>query len=754
VTPMGIEDLTKIISENYSQTDRELALRAYRVAEHAHREQKRASGEPYINHCIAVATILAEMHVPPEVIAAGLLHDTVEDTDITLHDLRRDFGDEIANLVDGVTKLTQLPRVSRGDQHPEEVIREEELRQIAERRGIPDPELAAEQMARSRKHDLVSETLRKTFIAMGDDVRVVLIKLADRLHNMRTLGFMPASKRKRIAQETMDIFAPLANRLGIWQMKWELEDLAFRYIEPERYKEIATHLAERRYDREHEMEDITKKLQALSIEVGIKADITGRPKHIYSIYKKMVRKGVEFDMIHDVRGVRILVPDVQACYSMLGVIHTHWRPIPGQFDDYIAVPKDNFYQSLHTAVVYDDGKTLEVQIRTPEMDQNAELGIAAHWRYKEGVARDEAFERRILWFRSLMEWRQDIKDAGEFVAGLKSDVFEDRVYVFTPKGDIIDLPAGSTPLDFAYHVHTDIGHRCRGAKVNGKLVSLDYQLKTGEQVEILTAKRGGPSRDWLNPNQGVVRTQRAKAKIRNWFVKQAHEQNINQGKQLLDRELRRLGIAETNQEQLARSLEFRSVDDMLIAIGTGDITMTRLANQLMYEEEDDEGLKFGTRTGVDTEIQSHDTIAVVGLKGLLTTIAKCCNPVPGDDIIGYITRGRGATVHRKDCPNILRLRERERLVRVSWGEPKRTYPVSVCVKAYDRDGLIRDITNLISNEGINMNQVQVDVTQKKKLNVAVVDLVLEVREIDQLMRVLTRIETLPNVLEAIRVRPG
>jgi GTP diphosphokinase / guanosine-3',5'-bis(diphosphate) 3'-diphosphatase len=751
---MGIEDLTQIISENYSQTDRELVLRAYRVAERAHQEQKRASDEPYINHCIAVAIILAEMHVPPEVIAAGLLHDTVEDTEITLHDLRRDFGDEIASLVDGVTKLTQLPRVSRGDQHPEEVIREEEQRQIAERRGIPDPELAAEQMARSRKHDLVSETLRKTFIAMGDDVRVVLIKLADRLHNMRTLGYMPISKRKRIAQETMDIFAPLANRLGIWQMKWELEDLAFRYIDPEKYKEIAIHLAERRNDREREMEEITQRLQSLSAEVGTKAEITGRPKHIYSIYKKMVRKGVEFDMIHDVRGVRILVPDVQACYSMLGVIHTHWRPIPGQFDDYIAVPKDNFYQSLHTAVVYDDGKTLEVQIRTPEMDQNAELGIAAHWRYKEGVARDDAFERRILWFRSLMEWRQDIKDAGEFVAGLKSDVFEDRVYVFTPKGDIIDLPAGSTPLDFAYHVHTDIGHRCRGAKVNGKLVSLDYQLKTGEQVEILTAKRGGPSRDWLNPNQGVVRTQRAKAKIRNWFVKQAREQNINQGRLLLDRELHRLGIGEINQEQLARSLDNRSVDDMLIAIGTGDITMTRLDSQLLYEEEDDEGLKFGTRTGVDTEIQSHDTIAVVGLKGLLTTIAKCCNPVPGDDIIGYITRGRGATVHRRDCPNILRLRERERLVRVSWGEPKRTYPVSVCVKAYDRDGLIRDITNLISNEGINMNQVQVGVTQKKKLNVAVLDLVLEVREIDQLMRVLTRIETLPNVLEAIRVRPG
>lgn len=752
---MGIDDLLNIISETYSPTDRELVQRAYRIAEQAHRDQIRASGEPYINHCIAVAIILAEMRVPPDVVAAGLLHDTVEDTTITLHDIRRDFGSDVANLVDGVTKLTQLPRVSRGDQHPEETLHDEELRQIAERRGLLDPEIEAEQLVRSRKHDLVSETLRKTFIAMGNDVRVVLIKLADRLHNMRTLGYMPEGKRKRIAQETMDIFAPLANRLGIWQMKWELEDLAFRYIEPEKYREIAATLAERRFDREREMEEITTRLSTLASEMGIKAEISGRPKHIYSIFKKMVRKGVPFDLIHDVRGIRIIVPDLQTCYSMLGVIHTHWRPIPGQFDDYVAVPKDNFYQSLHTAVVYEDGKTLEVQIRTPEMDHNAELGIAAHWRYKEGgVSRDDAFERRILWFRSLMEWRQDVKDAGEFVDSLKSDVFEDRVYVFTPKGDAIDLPNGSTPLDFAYHVHTDIGHRCRGAKVNGKLVSLDYPLKTGEQVEIITAKRGGPSRDWLNSNLGLVKTQRARSKIRNWFVKQAREQNVNQGRQLLERELRRLGVSAYNQEQLARSLEFRNVEDLLVALGTGDVTTTRLANQLMYEEEDDEGLKFGTRTGAETEIQDHNTIAVVGLKGLLTTIAKCCSPVPGDDIIGYITRGRGATIHRKDCPNILRLKERERVVRVSWGEPKRTYPVSVCVKAYDRDGLIRDITNLIANEGINMNQVQVDFTQKKKLNVAILDLVLEVKDIDQLMKVLTRIEALPNVLEAIRVRPG
>jgi guanosine-3',5'-bis(diphosphate) 3'-pyrophosphohydrolase len=468
----------------------------------------------------------------------------------------------------------------------------------------------------------------------------------------------------------------------------------------------------------------------------------------------MVRKGVPFDQVHDIRGVRIIVPDVPSAYSALGVIHTHWRPIPGQFDDYIAVPKDNFYQSLHTAVLYDDGKTLEIQIRTPEMHQNAELGIAAHWRYKEGAPRDEAFEKKILWFRSLMEWRQDIEDAGEFVDSLKSDVFQDRVYIFTPKGDIYDLPAGSTPIDFAYHVHTDIGHRCRGAKVNGKLVSLDYVLRTGEQVEILTAKRGGPSRDWLNPNLGLVKTQRARAKIRYWFKKQAREQNINQGRDLLEKELRRLGVGDINIEQLAHQFEYKTGEDLYVAIGCGDVPLIRIANQLMQNEKDEEGLKFGTRIIPETAGESHDTITVVGLKGLLTTMARCCNPVPGDDIVGYVTRGRGATIHRRDCPNILRLKEKERLVRVAWGEPKRTYPVSVRVKAYDRDGLARDVSNLVANEGINMGLVQAGVNHDSKLSLAVLDLVLEVKDIDQLTRVLTRIEALPNVMEAHRIRPG
>ncbi len=747
---MKIENLMESLPDNYTPADRELVLRAYRMAEEAHREQKRASGEPYINHCVAVAGILAELHVPPAVVAAGLLHDTVEDTPITLDDIDREFGDEIAKLVDGVTKLTELPRVSRGDQRPEDDVREEEERLVAERKGLPDAETEALQLKRSRRYDAVSETLRKTFIVMGEDVRVVLIKLADRLHNMRTLGHMPEAKRRRIAQQTLDIFAPLANRLGIWQIKWELEDLGFRYTNPEKYKEIASHLAERRVDREKKMEEITNRLKEMTYAAGIQAEITGRPKHIYSIHKKMARKGVPFDMVHDIRGVRIIVKDIPTCYATLGVIHTHWRPIPGEFDDYISVPKDNFYQSLHTAVVYDDGKTLEVQIRTPEMDQNAELGIAAHWRYKEGMPRDETYERRILWLRSLMEWRQDVEDATEFVDSMKSDVFEDRVYVFTPRGDIIDLPAGSTPIDFAYHVHTDIGHRCRGAKINGKLVGLDYTLKTGDKVEILTAKRGGPSRDWLNPNLGLVKTQRARSKVRQWFKRLAREHNISQGRALLERELHRLGLNVGNMEQLARQYEFKTPDDLYFALGCGDMALGRIINQLMLEEKDDEGFLFNTRPKTEAGVQSHDTVTVLGLKGLLTSMARCCNPAPGDEIIGYITRGRGATIHRVDCPNMLRIRERERLVRVSWGEPKRTYPVTVQIKAYDRDGLLRDVSTLIADEGINLGQVKAVVNQ----NMAVFDLILEVRDIDQLTRVLTRIEALPNILQAHRVRPG
>ncbi len=748
---MYIEPLIDKLPNKYSPVDRDLILRAYRIAENAHNGQIRASGEPYITHCVAVAEILAiEMYAPPQVVAAGLLHDSVEDTDITLDDLRKDFGDEIAKLVDAVTKLTTLPRVSRGDQHAIEVKKEQEERDIAVRRGLPNPEEEALQLARSRRHDLASETLRKTFLAMADDPRVVLIKLADRLHNMRTLRHMPDHKQVQIANQTMDIFAPLANRLGIWQMKWELEDLSFRYINPNIYKEIAKNLAEQRSVREKRLIEISKRLTDVMHAEGLLAEISGRPKHIYSIYRKMQRKGVPFELVHDVRGVRIIVPSKADCYATLGVIHAHWTPIPGEFDDYIAAPKDNFYRSLHTAVVYDDGKTLEVQIRTSEMHENAEYGIASHWRYKEDRSQDPGFDERVTYIRQLMEWRQDVEDAQEFVDSMKSDVFGDRVYVFTPRGDIIDLPAGSTPIDFAYHVHTEIGNRCRGAKVGGKLVSLDYNLQTGDQVEILTAKRGGPSRDWLNPHLGLVNTQRARSKIRRWFKRQAREQNIVQGKSVLERELRRLGVERINFDQLARSFEYKSIDDLFEAIGCGDIPLGRVVNEFVLDEEEVDEYEFPSRLMVDVSV-SADDVTVLGLSGLLYNIARCCNPTPGEDIIGYITRGRGATIHRKDCPNILRVRDVERLVEVSWGSPTSTFPVPVCVKAYDRSGLLRDISTLIAEEDVTMSKARVDVNRS---NIAIFDLLLQVRDVGHLSRVLDRLERLSNVIEARRVRPG
>jgi GTP diphosphokinase / guanosine-3',5'-bis(diphosphate) 3'-diphosphatase len=741
---MKIENLMEVLPETYNLIDRELVMRGYRFAEQAHEGQKRASGEPYITHSVAVAAILAEMRVPPVLVVAGLLHDTVEDTKVTLNDIRAEFGDETANLVDGVTKLTNLPRVSRGDQHPDEAAPDEddpgEL--VLETEGRPDGG------GRLRRKDLRNETLRKTFLAMGDDVRVVLIKLADRLHNMRTLSHMPETKRRRIAQETLDIFAPLANRLGIWRIKWELEDLAFRYVNPEKYKEIAENLSERRTDREHKVEEIVVHLKTILDQANVKVEITGRPKHIYSIYRKMVDKGKPFEMVRDLRGVRLVVPDIPSCYAALGVIHTHWRPIPHEFDDYIAAPKDNFYQSIHTAIIYDDGKPLEVQIRTPEMNQNAEYGIAAHWRYKEKGKRDEVYEQRINWLRRIMEWRQDVEDAQEFVDGMKTDVFQDRVYVFTPRGDIIDLPAGSTPIDFAYHVHTEIGHRCRGAKINGKLVTLDYVLKTGDQLEILTAKQGGPSRDWLNTNLGLVKTQRARSKIRQWFKRQDLEQNLTQGKVMIDRELRRLGMQDVDLEKLSQSFDFHGPDDLYEALGCGDLSIGRIINKLSEAEKEKEAL---LEPHPATEIKkTGNSVSVVGLKGLLTVFARCCKPAPGDEIVGYITRGRGATIHRQDCPNILRMSDRERIVKVSWGEPQLTFPVSVEIRAYDRQGLMGDISTILNNEGINLVDIQLKVTH----NLAAIHLVLEVGDVSQLSRVLTRIENLPNVMEAHRLKPG
>jgi guanosine-3',5'-bis(diphosphate) 3'-pyrophosphohydrolase len=746
-SPLNVEELLARLPENYTPADRELIQRAFRVANKAHYGQKRASGEPYVNHLLAVAAILADYSMPAEVVTAGLLHDTIEDTLITAQDLRKDFSDEIVSLVQGVTKLTQLPRVSRGE-HSEEALPktngDESYSSIRE--AAQEAENEAE--LHDRKRELSIETLRKTFLAMDSDVRVVFIKLADRLHNMRTLGAFPEAKRRRIAQETLDIFAPLANRLGIWQIKWELEDLGFRYTKPDKYKEIAEQLAVRRDSRETEIQTIIKSITKLLHEAGIKADISGRPKHIYSIYKKMIEKGKPFDLVRDVRGVRLIVPDVAACYSALGIIHTHWRPIPNEFDDYIAAPKDNFYQSLHTAIIYDDGRPVEVQIRTRDMDENAEFGIASHWRYKEGGSRD-IYDERINWLRRVMEWRQDVDDAQEFVDGMKTDVFKDRVYVFTPHGDIIDLPVGSTPIDFAYHVHTTVGNRCRGAKVNNKLVPLDTALHTGEQVEILTAKHGGPSRDWLNPSLGLVRTQRARSKIRAWFKKQDQNQNISQGKEILVHEMKRLGLPELDDDGLKHlAAQFdRSTEELYVALGNGDMNIARVVNKLVETKESDDILVV---VPPSSDAIPSEAVTVLGLKGLLTSMGKCCNPTPGDEIIGYITRGHGATIHRQDCPNMLRIQDRERLVKVSWGENVRTYPVPIRIRAYDRQGLMGDITTLLNGESVNIVDVQV----RTNKNLADLYIVIEVKDIAQLSRILARIENLPNVLEAQRIRGG
>lgn len=789
---MKIENLMELLPDNYTAIDRETILRAYQFANHAHSGQKRASGEPYISHCIEVAAILTDLRVPPTVIITALLHDTVENTALTLDDIRKEFGTDVATQVDGVTKLTQLPQVVRADQFEETIPSKPSVDKSTQLAHTTQEEINK----RSRTVASRNETIRKAFLAMSQDIGVVLIKLADRLHNMRTLSYVtPESKRVRIAQETLDIFAPLANRLGIWRIKWELEDLSFRYVDPEKFKEIANNINEHQSSREREINEITVNLKKVLDAAGIEADISGRPKHIYSIYKKMVSKSKAFDQILDLRGIRLIVSDIPKCYTTLGIIHTTWRPIIQEFDDYIAAPKDNYYMSLHTTVIFDDGKPLEVQIRTPEMDEDAEFGIAAHWHYKETgksvpievvnkdlrekaahsdetsedtislpsieshgstpaqtkSIRDETYEKRLNWLRKLMEWRQDVEDADEFSEGMKIDVFQDRVYVFTPRGDIIDLPAGATPIDFAYHVHTDVGNRCRGAKINGKLVTLDYNLQTGDQVEILTAKQGGPSRDWLNTNLGMVNTQRARSKIRQWFKKQDYTQNLSQGRSLFEKELSRLGLEDIELDTLVKAFDFKNAEGFYVSIGNGDLSINRIINKL--------GEIFAGKAGVDplfklsapSEVTGRkDEVFVYGLKGILTTLASCCNPTPGDDITGYITRGRGVTIHRQDCPNILNRDDKERIIKVSWGERRTTYPITVEVKAYDRQGLIGDLSNILKDENINLLDVKIKVSH----NLASFSLMLEVDEINHLSRVLNRMENLPNIIDAHRVRPG
>jgi guanosine-3',5'-bis(diphosphate) 3'-pyrophosphohydrolase len=705
-----VEELLEKLKQYSPDADADLVRRAYDVAVRAHEGQTRKSGEPYILHSLAVAETLADLRMDATSLAAALLHDVPEDTATKLADLSTQFDDEIVKLVDGVTKLERIRELSRSSQGA-----------LAEGQA---------------------ENIRKIFLAMVDDIRVVMIKLADRLHNMRTLDALPPEKQRRIAQETLDIYAPLANRLGIWELKWQLEDLALLYLESEEYHRIAQLLAEKRQEREDYVQRVITVIRQRLQKEGITAEVSGRPKHIYSIYRKMKEKGREFEEIYDVRGVRLLVDDVRDCYAALGILHSMWRPIPGQFDDYIAMPKDNLYQSLHTAVIGPEGRPLEIQIRTREMHGVAEYGIAAHWRYKEQIKRDLNLEAKIAWLRQASDWRQEVKDAGQFVESLKSDIFPERVYVFTPKGDIVDLPQGATPVDFAYLIHTEIGHRCHGARVNGRLVPLDYQLRTGEQVEVLTAKKGGPSRDWLNPQQGYLNTARAREKVRQWFKQQERDENIAQGRELLDKELHRLALEQRPFEEIARLFKYDNVDNFLAAIGYGDISLQQIAVKLADIVVQRELGPMPT-----LPLPSVVGVQVKGVGDLLTRLAKCCNPVPGDSIIGYITRGTGITVHRRDCSNVKNIADSERLIEVEWGVTSEAYPVDIHIEAFDRAGLLRDIAAIVADEGINMSAATSSSHTDKTATVVAT---LLISNIQQLHNVLARLEGLRDILEIRR----
>jgi GTP pyrophosphokinase len=712
----ALAELAPHISDHYAGADHELIERAFRFADEAHHGLFRKSGEPYIVHPVATAQILADMQLDRETIAAALLHDVPEDTDRTLGDVEREFGSTIARIVDGVTKLGQI--------------------------RWPTPEEEARYQA-----DVQAENLRKMFLAMVDDVRVVLVKLADRLHNMRTLGALPPNKQQRIAKETLEIYAPLANRLGIWQIKSELEDLAFRYLQPERYREVAQLIAGQGGGRERLIARVSKELREALATQGVEADITGRPKHIYSIARKMERKGGSFDKVYDVVGIRVIVKGKADCYAALGVVHTLWHPIPGEFDDYIATPKESMYQSLHTAVLV-DGRPLEIQIRTWEMHRVAEYGIAAHWRYKEGTKSDANVNAKIALLRQLMEWRDEVSDAQEFVDSLKSDVFQDMVYVFSPKGDIIELPGGATPIDFAYRIHTDVGHQCVGAKVNDNLVPLDYQLQNGQVVKILTSKnRAGPSRDWLNPALGFIKTATAREKVRQWFRRQEREANIAEGRNMLEKELKRLGLEVSFDAVHKHFPRYTRLDDFLAAIGYGAVTMQAIAGKLV---EDSETPILPTLAPDATQPASG--LQVQGVGDLLINLARCCKPMPGDEIIGYITRGKGITVHRTDCVNVRNEPEKERLIAISWGNSnaQQLYPVTIRIEAWDRVGLLRDISTLVADEKVNMTSVLTTVHNDHTVTLLVT---LQVNGVGQLSRVLSRLEGVRDVYEVRREVP-
>ncbi len=715
-------ELLALVKPQLTDADVAMLERAYEYSATAHDGQRRKSGEPYIYHPIGTARVLVEIQfADTETLAAALLHDVIEDTGRTVEDLEQEFGTKVARLVDGVTKLGKT--ASKVTQAEETVASRQERDKAAQ-----------------------AENLRKMVLAMAEDVRVVLIKLADRLHNMRSAPLADAEKQRRKATETMEIYAPLANRLGIRQFKSELEDLAFMYLEPRYYEDIKRRRDEYTAALGVQLGVIVTELRASLAEAGFPTEITWRMKHVYSIYRKMLRKGNSFEEIYDVIGIRVIVDEKQDCYGALGVIHAKWPYIPSEFDDYIGRPKESMYQSLHTAVLV--GSThLEVQIRTWEMHRVAEYGIAAHWRYKDSGKIDAGVEAKITWLRQLMEWRNEVDDPQEFVDSLKSDVFREMIYVFTPGGDVIDLPRGATPIDFAYRIHTEVGHSCVSATVDGKMVPLNYQLENAQVVRIQTSKtKPGPSRDWLNAAHTFVATAGAREKIRQWFRRQRREENIAQGRQQLEEELQRLGLGLRIDEVAKRFPAYIKTEDFLAAIGYGVVTSQQIAAELSKTPLPDvlQPTKAAPTKPMSASFQ------VMGVGDLYTTLATCCKPVRGDDIIGYITRGRGVTVHRTDCPNILKIGEPERLLPLSWnsGGEKTLTPVQIHLGAWDRVGLLRDVTSVAADQRVNILQVLTNTHADRSVTIA---MTIEVADLAQLHHILTRFEQIRDVYEARRV---
>ena len=722
--PIGGALLARV-AEYLPESGQKLVREALEFAIESHAGQTRKNGDPVITHPLSAAEMVASLQLDAATIAGALLHDVQEDCGVSNAEIAKRFSPEVAVMVEGVTKLGQISGQAADADAEDRVMQ--------------------------------AENLRKMFLAMAQDLRVVIIKLADRLHNMRTLWALDKDDQARIAKETMEIYAPLAARLGIWEMKWQLEDLAFRYIEPEAYKRVAEMLEVKRGVREQYVAEISEVLKKELAAQGIKAEVYGRAKHIFSIYKKIGKyatDGKDMDEIYDLLAVRVIVDTVTDCYTALGIVHGMWRPLPGAFDDYIANPKESLYQSLHSTVMALGTQPLEVQIRTHEMHSTAEFGIAAHWRYKEGGSagnkRDVLYEERLAWLRQLLDWQREISQAEEMVEAVKTDIFQDQVFVFTPKGLIKDLPAGSTPLDFAYRIHTDLGHLCVGAKVNGRLVSLNYQLKNGEVIEILTSKSSkGPSRDWMNPNLGYLRTTHGREKVRQWFKREQRADNIAKGKELVEKELARLGTSlSAMQDALQKMFKFDDLEDFFLRVGYGEVSTQHISNKvafLLEEEHEIRSFEAPLRAAPATGIR------VLGTGDLLTRLAKCCNPVPGDSIIGYVTRGEGVTVHRRDCKNVLHEDEMERLVDVEWGLRGQLYPVAVHIDAWDRVGLLRDVSTLVAEERVNMVGVH---TQEGEDGHITIFMTLETTGIEQLSRLLNKLEIIRGILSVSRRLEG